>query len=134
MMVSCPYRYDTVDDMDIGDGDRDGSPVRTTNLPSSSLANANNQLEIRTFSYYAIVGLGEIAQRSGGCGRETLKLGVGFGCYVCIGNLHFETARPRDVFFGEPYRWLWVESESQGGSSSGEQADCQGIKSIGNSV
>jgi hypothetical protein len=97
-MVSCPYRYDTVDDMDIGDGDRDGSPVRTTNLPSSSLANANNQLEIRTFSYYAIVGLGEIAQRSGGCGRETLKLGVGFGCYVCIGNLHFETARPRDVF------------------------------------
>jgi hypothetical protein len=67
MMVTFTYRNDTVDDMDIGDedGDGDGSPVRTTNPPSSSLANANKQSEIRTFSYYAVVDLGKIAQRSG---------------------------------------------------------------------
>lgn len=48
---------DTVDDMDIGDedGDRDGSPVRTTNTPSSSFENTNEQPEIRTFSYYVVV-------------------------------------------------------------------------------
>ena len=99
-MVTFTYRNDTVDDMDIGDedGDGDGSPVRTTNTPSSSLANANKQSEIRTFSYHSVVDLGKITEeRGGGCGRETLKLGVGFGYCVCIGNPHFETARPRDV-------------------------------------
>lgn len=65
MMVTFTYRNDTVDDMDIGDEDGDGSPVRTTNPPSSSLANANKQPEIRTFSYYVVVDLGKIAQRSG---------------------------------------------------------------------
>ena len=67
MMVTFTYRNDTVDDMDIGDedGDGDGSPVRTTNPPSSSLVNANKQSEIRTFSYYSVVDLGKIAQRGG---------------------------------------------------------------------
>jgi len=67
MMVTFTYRNDTVDDMDIGDedGDGDGSPVRATNPPSSSLMNANKQPEIRTFSYYVAVDLGKIGQRSG---------------------------------------------------------------------
>ena len=67
MMVTFTYRNDTVDDMDIGDddGDGDGSPVRTTNPQSSSLANTNKQPEIRTFSYYVVVDLGKIALRSG---------------------------------------------------------------------
>ena len=67
MMVTFTYRNDTVDDVDIGDedGDGDGSPVRTTNPPASSLANANKQPEIRTFSYYVAVDLGRIAQRTG---------------------------------------------------------------------
>jgi len=67
MMVTFTYRNDTVDDMDIGDegGEGDGSPVRTTNPPSSSLANMNKQPEIRTFSYYVVVDLGKIAQRGG---------------------------------------------------------------------
>ena len=67
MMVTFTYRNDTADDVDIGDedGDGDGSPVRTTNPPSSLLANASKQPEIRTFSYYVTVDLGKIAQRSG---------------------------------------------------------------------
>jgi len=67
MMVTFTYRNDTVDDADIGDedGDGDGSSVRNPNPPSSSLANPNKQPEIRTFSYYAAVDLGKIAQRSG---------------------------------------------------------------------
>ena len=67
MMVTFTYRNDTVEDMDIGDedGDGDGSPVRTTNPPSSSLGNTNKQPEIRTFSYYIVVDLGTVAQRSG---------------------------------------------------------------------
>ena len=56
-----------MDDVDIGDedGDGDGSPIRATNTPSSSLANANKQPEIRTFSYYVAVDLGKVAQRTG---------------------------------------------------------------------
>ena len=67
MMVTFTYRNDTVEDMDLGDedGDGDGSPVRTTNPPSSSLTSANKQPEIRTFSYYVVVDLGKIAQRGG---------------------------------------------------------------------
>ena len=66
MMVTFTYRNDTVDDVDMGDenGAGDGSPVRTTNPSSSALANANKQPEIRTFSYYVVVELGKIAQRS----------------------------------------------------------------------
>jgi hypothetical protein len=65
MMVTFTYRNDTVDDMDTGDedGDGDGPPVRTTNPSSSSFASANEQSEIRTFSYYAVVDLEEFAQR-----------------------------------------------------------------------
>ena len=67
MMVTFTYRNDTADDMDIGDedGDSHGSPVRTVNPPGSSLASANKQPEIRTFSYYVVVDLGKIAQRIG---------------------------------------------------------------------
>jgi len=67
MMVTFTYRNDTVDDADVGDedGDGSGSPVRITNPPGSSLANANKQPEIRTFSYYVAVDLGKIAQRTG---------------------------------------------------------------------
>jgi len=67
MMVTFTYRNDTVEDMDIGDedGDGGGSPVRTTNPPGSSPANANKQPEIRTFSYYVIVDMGKIALRGG---------------------------------------------------------------------
>jgi len=67
MMVTFTYRNDTADDVDIGDedGDGDGSPVRTVNPQSSSLASASKQPEIRTFSYYVAVDLGRVAQRTG---------------------------------------------------------------------
>lgn len=66
-MVTFTYRNDTADDVDVGDvgGGSDGSPVRTVNPSISALANANKQPEIRTFSYYLVVDLGKIAQRSG---------------------------------------------------------------------
>jgi len=63
LMVTFTYRNDTVDDMDVGDGD--GSPVGTTNPSISALTNANKQPEIRTFSYYVAIDLGKIAQRGG---------------------------------------------------------------------
>ena len=67
MMMTSAYRNDTVDDMDIGDddGDGDGPPIRTTNPLSPPPANINKQPEIRTFSYYVVVDLGKVAQRSG---------------------------------------------------------------------
>jgi hypothetical protein len=65
MMVTFTYRNEAVDDMDVGDEDGDGSPVRTTNPPSSSVGNTNKLPEIRTFSYYVVVDLGKIGQRSG---------------------------------------------------------------------
>ncbi|KAF9783108.1 dynactin p62 family-domain-containing protein [Thelephora terrestris] len=63
-MVTFTYRNDTVDEVDLGDEDGDGSPVRTTNPSSSVLGGANKQPEIRTFSYYVVVDLGRIAQRN----------------------------------------------------------------------
>ena len=51
-----------MDDMDIEDrdGDGEGSPVRATKPPSSSLVNTNKQPEVRTFLYYVVVDSGEI--------------------------------------------------------------------------
>jgi hypothetical protein len=43
---------------------------------------------------------------------------------IYISRLHDHAT----FFLVNRHRWLWVESESQGGSSSGEQADCQGIE------
>ena len=54
-----------MDDVDVGDADGDGSPVRTTNPSNSPLTNASKQPETRTFSYYVAVDLGKITQRSG---------------------------------------------------------------------
>jgi hypothetical protein len=67
-MVAFTLRNDTVENMDIGDEDGDSGGSRTTNPPSSSLANAKKRSEIRTFSYHATVGLGNFVQR---CGEES---------------------------------------------------------------
>ena len=63
-MVTFTYRNDTADDVGLGDedGDDHGSPVQTVNSPGSSLVSTNKQPEIRTFSYYVVVDLGNITQ------------------------------------------------------------------------
>jgi hypothetical protein len=64
-MVTFTYRNDTVDEVDLGDENGDGSPVRTANPSSSVLGGAD-----RTFPYYLIriyrcgAGLGQ------GCGTS----------------------------------------------------------------